>query len=124
MRMKNNLKKINPMSNFSGIGSNLNNDILTGITLGIIALPLALAFGQISQLGPISGIIGAICGGIFGALFGGCKFSVSGPTAPSANQISALLGVFVVGTSNQPDLMSIFSIIILSGIVMIFLCKK
>ncbi len=121
MRMKNNLKKINPMSNFSGIGSNLNNDILTGITLGIIALPLALAFGQISQLGPISGIIGAICGGIFGALFGGCKFSVSGPTAPSANQISALLGVFVVGASNQPDLMSIFSIIILSGIVMIFL---
>ena len=43
-----------------------------GITVGIIALPLALAFGEISWLGPIAGVWGAIAGGIVGGFFGGC----------------------------------------------------
>ena len=52
-------------------------DIIAGITVAII-VTLALAFGQVSQLGPIAGILGAIAG-VYGGLFGGCIYSVSGP---------------------------------------------
>ena len=87
--------------------------------MAIIALPLALAFGQVSQLGPIAGILGAIAGGVVGGLFGGCIYSVSGPTAPTSSQIAAFLGAFMIGTTNSPDLVAVFSIIFLSGLIMV-----
>ena len=76
-------------------------------------MPLALAFGEISRLGPIAGVWGAIAGGIIGGLFGGCMVGVSGPTAPKAAQIAAFMGAFVIGTTNQPDLVAAFSICLL-----------
>ena len=79
--LKSNLEEIDPRSNIRSLGSNIKGDVLAGITVGIIALPLALAFGEISQLGPIAGIWGAIAGGLIGGLFGGCMVGVSGPTA-------------------------------------------
>ena len=45
--------------------SNFRGDIFGGITAGIIALPLALAFGEASGAGPIAGIWGAIIVGFF-----------------------------------------------------------
>ena len=53
------LKEINPWQNIKTLHTNIRGDILAGITVGIIALPLALAFGEISQLGPIAGVWGA-----------------------------------------------------------------
>jgi len=44
---------------------------------------------------------------------------VSGPTAPKAAQIAAFMGAFVVGTSNSPDLVAAFSIIFLSGLILV-----
>ena len=44
---------------------------------------------------------------------------MSGPTAPKAAQISAFMGFFVIGTSNQPDLVAAFSIIFLSGLILV-----
>ena len=111
--------EISPWSNIKSLNKNIRGDFLSGITVAIIALPLALAFGEISQLGPIAGIWGAIAGGIFGGLFGGCLVGVSGPTAPKAAQISAFMGFFVIGTSNQPDLVAAFSIIFLSGLILV-----
>ena len=69
--IKKSLKEISPFENIRVLGSNPKGDILAGITVAIIALPLALAFGEISKLGPIAGIWGAIAGGIFGGFFGG-----------------------------------------------------
>ncbi len=69
------LKEISPTKNFTSLTTNIQGDILAGITVGIIALPLALAFGEISQLGPIAGVWGAIVGGIIGGLFGGIRVS-------------------------------------------------
>ena len=43
--------EVNPKGNFKNILSNIRKDILAGITVGIIALPLALAFGEMSLLG-------------------------------------------------------------------------
>ncbi len=62
--------------------SNLKGDFFGGLTAGIVALPLALAFGGQTELGAISGLYGAIAIGILAALFGGTETQVSGPTAP------------------------------------------
>jgi SulP family sulfate permease len=113
------LKEISPWQNIKSLPTNIGGDIIAGITVAIIALPLALAFGEISQLGPIAGIWGAIAGGIVGGLFGGCMVGVSGPTAPKAAQIGAFMGTFVIGSTNQPDLVAAFSIIFLSGLIMV-----
>lgn len=53
-----------------------------GLTAGIVALPLALAFGVSSGLGPSAGLYGAIFLSFFAALFGGTPTQISGPTAP------------------------------------------
>ena len=117
--IKNQVREISPWENIKSLNRNIRGDVLSGITVAIIALPLALAFGEISKLGPIAGIWGAIAGGLFGGLFGGCLVGVSGPTAPKAAQIASFMGFFIIGTSNQPDLVAAFSIIFLSGLILI-----
>src|SRR3954464_2448296 len=57
-------------------------DVFGGISAGIVALPLCLAFGAISGLGPQAGLYGAIAAGILAAIFGGSKVLVTGPTNP------------------------------------------
>src|SRR5690606_29608140 len=51
-----------------------------GVTVGIVALPLALAFGVSSGAGAESGLVTAIIAGIVAAIFGGSNVQVSGPT--------------------------------------------
>ena len=115
------LNEISPRTNITSLSKNIKGDIVAGITVGIIALPLALAFGEISQLGPIAGVWGAIAGGIVGGFFGGCLVGVSGPTAPKAAQIAAYMSFFVIGSTNDPDLVAAFSIIFLSGIILVII---
>lgn len=117
--LKSNLEEIDPRSNIRSLGTNIKGDVLAGITVGIIALPLALAFGEISQLGPIAGIWGAIAGGLIGGLFGGCMVGVSGPTAPKAAQIAGFMSFFIIGELQNPDLVAAFSIIFLSGLILV-----
>ena len=115
------LNEISPRTNITSLSKNIKGDIIAGITVGIIALPLALAFGEISQLGPIAGVWGAIAGGIVGGFFGGCLVGVSGPTAPKAAQIAAYMSFFVIGSTNDPDLVAAFSIIFISGIILVII---
>ncbi|MCF8721257.1 SulP family inorganic anion transporter [Nitrospina gracilis] len=62
--------------------ANLKGDFFGGVTAGIVALPLALAFGVQSGMGAIAGLYGAIALGFFAALFGGTRQQISGPTGP------------------------------------------
>nr|WP_205208083.1 SulP family inorganic anion transporter [Arthrobacter sp. 147(2020)] len=55
-------------------------DLIAGLTVGIIALPLALAFGVSSGAGAASGLITAVVAGLVAAIFGGSHVQVSGPT--------------------------------------------
>lgn len=55
-------------------------DLLAGVTVGIVALPLALAFGITTGAGAGAGLITAILAGLIAAIFGGSNFQVSGPT--------------------------------------------
>lgn len=62
--------------------SNLRGDFFGGLTAGIVALPLALAFGAQTPMGAMAGLYGAIAIAIIAAIFGGTSTQVSGPTAP------------------------------------------
>ncbi len=91
--------------------SNLRGDFFGGLTAGVVALPLALAFGVQSGMGAIAGIYGAIALGIFAAWFGGTNTQISGPTGPMTvvsavviateielhGSLDAALGTMVVG---------------------------
>ena len=55
-------------------------DVLAGVTVGLVALPLALGFGLSSGLGPGAGIVTAIVAGLLAAGFGGSNLQISGPT--------------------------------------------
>lgn len=112
------LDDFNPWHNVRLFGSNVGNDILSGLTVAVIALPLALAFGVASGLGPESGMWAAICGGIVVGIFGGSNTGVSGPTGPKVVQLAALVEL-TRQASGQVDLGFVFSIVFLSGIVCI-----
>ena len=55
-------------------------DLVSGITVGIVALPLAIGFGITSGMSAQAGIATAILAGLIAAIFGGSRFQVSGPT--------------------------------------------
>ena len=117
--LKSSLKEISPLENIKTLHTNLRGDILSGITVAIIALPLALAFGEISELGPVAGVWGAIAGGIVGGLFGGCMVGVSGPTAPKAAQLAVFYGIIAGGSTGLDPRVAAFSIIFLSGLILV-----
>ncbi|UVY85759.1 SulP family inorganic anion transporter [Brachybacterium sp. NBEC-018] len=55
-------------------------DLLAGVTVGIVALPLALGFGVSSGLTAEQGLVTAIVAGVLAAVLGGSNVQVSGPT--------------------------------------------
>ncbi|MFI7430528.1 SulP family inorganic anion transporter [Micromonospora sp. NPDC049836] len=55
-------------------------DLLAGLTVAVVALPLALAFGVTSGLGAEAGLVTAVVAGAVAAIFGGSNLQVSGPT--------------------------------------------
>jgi SulP family sulfate permease len=55
-------------------------NIIAGITVGVIALPLAMAFAIASGAKPEQGIYTAIISGVFVGLFGGSRVQIAGPT--------------------------------------------
>ena len=76
-----NLLYINLMKKIFDL-QHIKGDLFGGITAGIVALPLALAFGVQSGMGAIAGLYGAMILGMFAAVFGGTATQVSGPTGP------------------------------------------
>lgn len=56
------------------------DDVLAGLTVAIVALPLALGFGVTSGAGAAAGLVTAITAGLVAAVFGGSSFQVTGPT--------------------------------------------
>lgn len=93
--------------------SHLRGDVYGGLTAGVVAIPLALAFGVASGLGPIAGMYGAIFVGFFAALFGGTPTNVSGPTGPI---VVVLAGLFA---SLSGDVGLIFTAVMLAGVFQI-----
>ncbi|MBA4734297.1 MAG: SulP family inorganic anion transporter [Synechococcus sp.] len=83
---------------------NLRGDLLGGLTAAVVALPLALAFGN-AALGPggaIYGLYGAIVTGFVAALLGGTPAQVSGPTGPMSVTVAGVVSsLAAVGVSSD-----------------------
>lgn len=80
----------------------IRGDFFGGITAGIVALPLAMAFGVQSGLGAEAGLYGAIAIGIVAALFGGTPTQVSGPTGPMT-VVSSLIAAAAIDQAGGLD---------------------
>ena len=86
---------------YRGIGRSWPNDLLAGLTVGIVALPLALGFGIASGAGAEAGLITAIVAGVIAAVFGGSNVQVSGPTGAMVVVLAPIVaanGVAAVAT--------------------------
>ena len=83
---------------------NLRGDLLGGLTAAVVALPLALAFGN-AALGPggaIYGLYGAVAAGFIAALLGGTPAQVSGPTGPMSVTVAGVVSsLAAVGVSRD-----------------------
>lgn len=87
---------------FSGYnGKKFGKDLLAGVTVAAVALPLALAFGVSSGADAAAGLVTALMAGLIMGIFSGASYQISGPTgAMSAILISlvaqyGLNGVFI-----------------------------
>ena len=82
---------------------NLKGDLLGGLTAAVVALPLALAFGN-AALGPggaIYGLYGAIITGFLAALLGGTPAQVSAPTGPMSVTVAGVVSSLAAVGVNQ-----------------------
>ena len=100
--------------------SNIRGDFFGGLTAGIVALPLALAFGAQTPLGAMAGLYGAIVIAILAALFGGTPTQISGPTAPMTVVSAAVVSsaILEAGVSTvQEALPFIIATFFLAGVI-------
>ena len=91
--------------------NNIKGDIFGGITAGIVALPLALAFGiqafggmdtpDAASIGALAGLVGATMLGFFAALFGGTHSQISGPTGPMTVVAATLIAGAWTGSNGS-----------------------
>jgi SulP family sulfate permease len=98
----------------------LRGDFFGGVAAGVVALPLALAFGVASGLGPAAGLYGAIATGIVAAVFGGTPAQITGPTGPMTLVVAGVVAINML-PSGAIDLPSVVAIIVLSGLLQISL---
>ena len=90
---------------------NPRRDLLAGLTVAVVALPLALAFGIASGLGPAAGIATAVVAGALAAIFGGSNLQVSGPTGAMAVVLAPIVAKYGAG--------AVLTVGLLAGIVLI-----
>ncbi|EHN72060.1 SulP family inorganic anion transporter [Streptomyces coelicoflavus] len=72
-------------------------DLLAGLTVAIVALPLALGFGVSSGLGAEAGLATAVIAGALAAVFGGSNLQVSGPTGAMTVVLVPIVGQYGAG---------------------------
>ena len=93
----------------------LLSDVRGGITSAVVVLPLALAFGVVSGLGPVAGLWGAVAVGFLAAVAGGTKVQISAATAPVAIAVSFVL------VRSADSAVEALAIIFIAGIIQVLL---
>src|SRR5215207_5540615 len=91
----------------------LTTDVVAGITVGLVALPLAMAFGIASGVTPQAGIYTAIVGGFLVSAFGGSRIQIGGPTGAFV--------VIVAGIIAQHGLSGLLMVTMMAGVILVFL---
>ncbi|MPV35772.1 SulP family inorganic anion transporter [Georgenia subflava] len=100
-------------SDYTELPSSWRKDLVAGVTVGIVALPLALGFGVASGVGATAGLITAIVAGFVAAVFGGSHFQVSGPTGA--------MTVVLVPVVARYGAESVYALAILAGVLVILM---
>ncbi len=99
-------------------------DFFGGLTAGIVALPLALAFGVQSGLGAAAGLYGAIFLGFLAAIFGGTPSQISGPTGPMTVVSAATIALFLTASTDgsmESVMGAIIASFVLAGLLQILM---
>lgn len=92
-------------------GGRLVKDLLAGLTVAAVALPLALAFGVASGADAASGLVTAIIAGVVISALAGASFQISGPTGA----MSAVL----IGIVAQHSLQGVFLVCFIAGVILL-----
>lgn len=107
MRLAAYLRRMLPgPADYAGLGRSWRRDLLAGLTVGIVALPLALGFGISSGAGAEAGLITAIVAGVVAAVFGGSHVQVSGPTGAMVVVLAPIVASHGLGTVALVSLMA------------------
>ncbi len=100
---------------------NFKGDLSGGVVAGIVALPLALAFGVQSGMGAIAGLYGAIALGILAAALGGTQTQASGPTGPMTVVSATFIAIAIGLAGSLENAMGIIvATFVLGGLFQIF----
>lgn len=91
----------------------LATDVVAGVTVGLVALPLAMAFGIASGVTPQAGIYTAIVGGFLVSALGGSRIQIGGPTGAFV--------VIVAGIVAQHGLSGLLMVTMMAGVILLFL---
>ena len=93
--------------------TDLGADVVSGLTVGLVALPLAMAFGIASGVTPQAGIYTAILGGFIVSLLGGSRLQIAGPTGAFV--------VIVAGIVMKHGLSGLLMVTMMAGVILLFL---
>ena len=88
-------------------------DLIAGLTVGVVALPLAMAFAIASGVTPQAGIYTAIVGGFVVSLLGGSRIQIGGPTGAFV--------VIVAGIVAAHGLPGLLMVTMMAGVILLFL---
>lgn len=86
-------------------------DIIAGLSVAVVALPLSLAFGVNSGVGASAGIATAVIAGVVAAIFGGSRVQVSGPTGA--------MTVVLIPISAQFGAEAVLTVGFIAGIILV-----
>ena len=89
------------------------SDLIAGVTVGLVALPLAMAFGIASGVTPQAGIYTAIFGGMIVSLLGGSKLQIAGPTGAFVVIVASIIAKF--------GLSGLLMVTMMAGVILLFL---
>ncbi len=98
-------------SDYAGLNRSWRTDMLAGLTVAIVALPLALGFGVTSGVGATAGLVTAVIAGIVAAIFGGSNLQVSGPTGAMVVVLLPIVNQFGAG--------AVATVAVLAGVIVI-----
>jgi SulP family sulfate permease len=88
-------------------------DVIAGLTVGVVALPLAMAFGFASGVTPQAGIYTAIVGGFVVSFLGGSRIQIGGPTGAFV--------VIVAGIVAAHGVSGLLMVTMMAGVILLFL---
>jgi len=89
------------------------SDLIAGVTVGLVALPLAMAFGIASGVTPQAGIYTAILGGFVVSMLGGSGLQIAGPTGAFVVIVASIITKF--------GLSGLLMVTMMAGVILLFL---